>query len=174
MPNPFSAPTAYQADQQKLRRERVKITFYAIVGTMVVFCLALLFQGCQHHEPAAENPITPLPLTQVSSDLPAIAGVPDPVVSSNFEAVPPPAPTIVEQAPAVSAPVISSTPDAKPITDAPEPTPAETLYVVKRGDSLSAIARANRTTVKALKVANGLTSDRIQIGKTLKIPASNS
>jgi LysM repeat protein len=174
MPNPFSAPTAYQVDQQKLRRERVKITFYAIVGTMVVFCLALLFQGCQHHEPAAENPITPLPLAQVSNDLPAVAGVPDPVVSSNLETVPPPAPAIVEQAPSVSAPAILSTPESKPAFASPEPAPSENIYVIKRGDSLSAIAKANRTTVKALKAANGLTSDRIQIGKTLKIPAAHS
>jgi LysM repeat protein len=43
-------------------------------------------------------------------------------------------------------------------------------YVVKTGDTLDRIARAHRTTVKALKMANGLTSDRIAVGRVLKMP----
>ena len=43
-------------------------------------------------------------------------------------------------------------------------------YVVKAGDTLDRIARAHRTTVKAIKLANGLTSDRIVVGHSLKIP----
>ena len=173
MANPFSAPTAYQADQQKLRRERVKITFYAIIGTLVVFCLALLFQGCKHYEPNAENPITALPSDRISSDLPPVANVSEPVISSNLEDVPPTAP-VIEPAPVVSTPAVSAAPESKPVVTVPEPAPTETLYVIKRGDSLSAIAKAHQTTVKALKAANGLTSDRILIGKTLKIPADHS
>jgi LysM repeat protein len=45
-------------------------------------------------------------------------------------------------------------------------------YVVKSGDSLSRIARTHRTTVKAIKAANGLTSDRIVVGQNLKLPES--
>lgn len=44
-------------------------------------------------------------------------------------------------------------------------------YVVKSGDSLSAIAVRHGTTVKALKEANGLTTDMIRVGQKLKIPA---
>ena len=43
-------------------------------------------------------------------------------------------------------------------------------YTIKSGDSLGAIARRNGTTVAKLKAANGLSSDRIRAGKTLKIP----
>jgi len=43
-------------------------------------------------------------------------------------------------------------------------------YVVKAGDTLDRIARAHRTTVKAIKMANGLTSDRITVGRVLKMP----
>jgi LysM repeat protein len=43
-------------------------------------------------------------------------------------------------------------------------------YVVKSGDTLSAIARRNNTTVAKLKAANGLSSDLIRAGKPLKIP----
>jgi LysM repeat protein len=42
--------------------------------------------------------------------------------------------------------------------------------VVKAGDTLDRIARAHRTTVKAIKMANGLTSDRITVGRVLKMP----
>jgi LysM repeat protein len=48
----------------------------------------------------------------------------------------------------------------------------ETLYVVKSGDSLTRIAKAHGTTVKALKAANGLQSDRIVVGAKLKIPTA--
>lgn len=43
-------------------------------------------------------------------------------------------------------------------------------YTIKSGDTLSGIARKNGTTVAKLKVANGLKSDLIRAGKTLKIP----
>ncbi len=43
-------------------------------------------------------------------------------------------------------------------------------YTIKQGDSLSVIAARNGTTVAKLKAANGLKSDFIRAGKTLKIP----
>lgn len=43
-------------------------------------------------------------------------------------------------------------------------------YVVKSGDSLARIARTHGTTVKAIKAANGLTSDHIVAGQSLKLP----
>ncbi len=59
-------------------------------------------------------------------------------------------------------PVASS---PKPIT--PKPS---TYYLVKSGDTLSAIASRNHTTVAALKRANSLSSDTIRVGQRLKIP----
>lgn len=41
---------------------------------------------------------------------------------------------------------------------------------VKRGDMLEKIAKANNTTVQAIKEANKLTSDNLKIGQVLKIP----
>jgi LysM repeat protein len=43
-------------------------------------------------------------------------------------------------------------------------------YVVKAGDTLGRIARTHQTTVQAIKAANGLTSDRIAVGHSLKMP----
>lgn len=43
-------------------------------------------------------------------------------------------------------------------------------YTIKSGDTLGGIARKHGTTVAKLKAANGLKSDLIRAGKTLKIP----
>lgn len=43
-------------------------------------------------------------------------------------------------------------------------------YTVQPGDTLSAIARANRTTVQALREANQLSGDMIRVGVKLRIP----
>jgi LysM repeat protein len=59
-----------------------------------------------------------------------------------------------------------------PQASSPKPIPPKpsTYYVVKSGDTLSAIASRNHTTVAALKRANGLSSDAIRVGQRLKIP----
>lgn len=44
------------------------------------------------------------------------------------------------------------------------------VYVVKSGDTLGHIAVAHKTTVKAIKAANGLTSDRVNVGQKLALP----
>lgn len=46
-----------------------------------------------------------------------------------------------------------------------------TEITVKRGDSLDKIARTNGTTIEALKKANNLRSDTLNIGQVLKVPA---
>jgi len=43
------------------------------------------------------------------------------------------------------------------------------LYAVKKGDSLTAIAKAHGTTVELLKRINALASDKLSIGQTLKL-----
>jgi LysM repeat protein len=46
-----------------------------------------------------------------------------------------------------------------------------TVYTVKSGDALEKIARNFGTTAKAIKAANNLKTDRINVGQKLKIPA---
>lgn len=55
----------------------------------------------------------------------------------------------------------------------PEVTPA-TTYTVKKGDSLYKIANQYNTTVDAIKSANNLTTNTLQIGQTLKIPQEST
>lgn len=52
------------------------------------------------------------------------------------------------------------------------PSDAQTSsYAVKPGDTLTRIAKAHATTVKAIRAANNLRTDRLQVGQKLKIPA---
>ncbi len=51
-----------------------------------------------------------------------------------------------------------------------EPDNTSTLYEVKKGDSLSTIAKAHGTTVELIRKINALSSDRLSIGQKLKIP----
>ena len=44
-------------------------------------------------------------------------------------------------------------------------------YVVKSGDTLTKIAKAHGTTVKAIEAASDLSTTKIKVGQKLKIPA---
>ena len=50
------------------------------------------------------------------------------------------------------------------------PTEAGAVYAVKSGDTLTKIAAGNGTTVKALRAANDLKTDRLKVGQKLKLP----
>ncbi len=45
-------------------------------------------------------------------------------------------------------------------------------YRIRRGDTLSGVARENQTTVSELMQYNGLNDDRVMVGQTIRIPAS--
>ena len=92
----------------------------------------------------------------VAADAPTAPSAPSTVAASG--AVPPDA----------SAAPAHATTSTKPSSS--KATSGGTKYVVKSGDTLGKIAKAHGTTVKAIKVANGMTSDRISVGKTIKLP----
>ncbi len=78
----------------------------------------------------------------------------------------------VQATPAIPAPVVvPATPVTAPVTNVPA-SPANTVYTIVSGDTLSAIAYRNRTTVDQLMKWNGLTSHTLRIGQTLKIGTS--
>lgn len=55
----------------------------------------------------------------------------------------------------------------------PTPTPKAQTYKVRKGDSLSKIAREFGVSVQAIKKTNGLRSDMLRISQVLKIPTKS-
>jgi LysM repeat protein len=77
------------------------------------------------------------------------------------------------QVPAGAEPAVAS-PGASPVRASATASKSPGRYVVKRGDTLDRIARAHGTTVRAIKAANGLTSDRLVAGRSLKMPGTKT
>jgi LysM repeat protein len=70
---------------------------------------------------------------------------------------------------------VASAAQPAPVTAAAAaPAGPSTTYTVKSGDSLSRIASRHNTTVAAIRAANGLKSDLIQVGQSLIIPGSGA
>jgi LysM repeat protein len=65
----------------------------------------------------------------------------------------------------------ATAPTAASPTTASLTTPSADTYKVKSGDVLLKIAKEHGVSVKALRAANHLTTDRIRVGQTLQIPA---
>ncbi|MBA3687930.1 MAG: LysM peptidoglycan-binding domain-containing protein [Chloroflexi bacterium] len=61
-----------------------------------------------------------------------------------------------------------ATPSTPPVAT-PGPTPQRT-YVVQQGDTLNELAQRFGTTAAAIRAANGLTGDTINVGQVLVIP----
>ncbi len=59
-----------------------------------------------------------------------------------------------------------------PLVIAPKQKENHSEVVVKRGDVLEKIAKANGTTVRAIKKANQLDHERLNVGQVLKMPAA--
>jgi LysM repeat protein len=74
-------------------------------------------------------------------------------------------PASVEASAETSGLVVSS---ATPVAATPAPTP--TIYIVQQGDTLNLIAQRFGTTAAAIRAANGLSSDNLDIGQELIIP----
>ena len=173
--NPFQIPSCFQASQQQRRRDRFKKGVITAVALLIALLVGLLIQGCvsQHAE---ETTVTPLnanssaPQTGTTSDTaPAPAPTPSPVILMAKPAVSVADPV---SAPVAPAPVAYAQPvsTVSTATQATVSQPDTAGYTVKRGDTLARIARAHRTTVKAIQIVNGLATDRIIIGEKLKLP----
>jgi LysM repeat protein len=151
--NPFQIPVCLQrADSQQRRRERFKKGFIAAVAAVVVLLVGLLIEGCmteQTTNPAPTPKVTDLPAPRVTQPV-AAAQKPDSLPNLN--------------ATRQSAASVSNEENAAATSH------SKTLYVVKSGDTLTRIAKAHGTTVKALKAANSLENDHIVVGAKLKIP----
>jgi len=78
-------------------------------------------------------------------------------------------PEMVESAP-VTRQVPRITEEPRDVKEEPASNLQTVDVVVKSGDALEKIARANRTTVDAIRKASNLSSDKLKIGQVLKVP----
>jgi LysM repeat protein len=102
---------------------------------------------------------------------PAIAS--NPRKSSSAEASPKPKPT-ERKATAKTTPKATAKTKPKPVLvkakPKPKPAPKKTRYVVKKGDSLSAISSRTGASVSAIRKENGMSGTMIHPGQSLVIP----
>lgn len=68
----------------------------------------------------------------------------------------------------------SATPGVDANATADTAATTEGVYVVKAGDVLERIAKTHGTSVKAIKTANNLKTDRLKVGQKLKLPAAKT
>jgi LysM repeat protein len=95
-----------------------------------------------------------------------------PPATASRTATPSPSPTASALASAPPASVAASASVAAGASATPVATPAPTqrIYVVQQGDTLNQIAQQFGTTAEAIRAANGLTGDAIDVGQRLIIP----
>lgn len=159
--NPFQIPSCLKADLQRRRQERFKKFVVATVAASASLLVVLLIVGCMNEQSrSATAPVKSAAVVPVEPQkVAAMAPKPAPAMSLN-SAVPSP---VAPPASVAANPVSSSAANA-----------AETVYVVKSGDTLSRIAKLYRTTTEAIKSANDLNHDKIVVGAKLKLPAASN
>ncbi len=154
--NPFQIPSCFKLEIEHRRRVRFKKTVVTAVIASVGLIVGLLIEGCV----SERSEVAP---AQAS----AVARVPR--ASQASPAQPARQPISKNSLPMQLCPVAMEK-TATPV--GPPHTIGGAVYLVKSGDTLSRIAKTHGTTIKALKAANNLASDRIVVGEKLKIPAA--
>lgn len=112
---------------------------------------------------------TPLPPSNVSKPTPIRTTSrvePQPRITTTVKPTPTVARNTATKPKPKPKPVVAK---AKP-KPKPKPKPAATRYIVKKGDSLSAIAARNGSSVSAIQRANGISGSMIRPGQSLSIP----
>jgi LysM repeat protein len=140
-----------------------------LVGLMVLAFLVLVIARTT---PPSSTGGTTAPGGAMASVAPSSAApssdTPSPSVAASASATPSALPAPTPSPAPIATPEVSSPPT--PGASASTPPAGSTTYKVKSGDTLSAIAARFATTVKKLKVANGLTTNTIRPGQVLVIP----
>ena len=155
--NPFQIPSCF-AELQVRRQKRFKKTVVAVVIAASATLVILLIAGCMSEKASASasNKAAAAPISIKPAPAKIAAAEPKPATIPQTATV----------APLPVAPVALKTAAPTPVSQ-----PA-TFYVVKPGDTLTRIAKLHQVTVKHIKAVNGLETDAIVAGATLKLPAA--
>ena len=130
-----------------------KVVLVVVALHVLVIGGIFVFEGCSR----AKTPGTQI--AQDESQPGTTTPAPAPVADNNLT-------------PATPTPAPAPAPSAVTTTPAPAPAAAKT-YVVKKGDSLYKIAKAEKITVEQLAKANNLSkTSKLQIDQKLNIPAA--
>lgn len=131
----------------------------------VMLAAGMLAIGCaKKHAPEAQA--APTPVAELTPP-PAPAPAPEPSYTPAQ-----PAPAVTPAAPVAKAPVKAPAKTTEAKAAAPKKETATKTYVVKKGDTLSEIASAHKTTVKKLMALNPeiKKADTVYVGQKLKLP----
>lgn len=156
--NPFVPAVPLITLPNRSQRERFRTWFFTVLTAHVALFLFLLLKDYRDELIASARS---LPEAMAGA---AVQTTDVPVAAPNPSTENPASPQAALAAP-------SPRPAAAASSD-PASADAEGVYVVKAGDTLSQIARACGTTVKALKAANNLGTERLVIGQKLRLSAS--
>jgi LysM repeat protein len=154
----FPAVSLISVVRGRIERERFRKKLFIILAGPLTLGVGLVIHASsfQSRMMEEEAPRTiPKGATEVApATSTTLASPPAPVTAGSMTiSLPPAAPTSLKQ------------PQLTPATP-----PAEVLYVIKSGDTLTSIARTHGTTFKMIKALNNLSSERLVVGKTLKLP----
>jgi LysM repeat protein len=155
--NPFQIPTCFKLDIEQRRRERFKKTVVTAVIVSVAVVIGLLIEGCVSEKSQATDEQNQAATIQTPAQSATQAPSQQPVSRISLPVQPCPVATVPKQ---TAAPA-----------DPPHITGAA-VYLVKSGDTLSRIAKAHHTTIKAIKAVNHLDNDRISVGEKLNLPTA--
>ncbi len=170
-------------------------TVSAILALHMFLLVSVLIQGCKRQdqtgtapqdnslnalEPLGDSAETPPAGTTRRVETPPEPAQPspqsppvNPLALPGGSSTPPPVMATPNIQPSAPEPF---TPPSTVVNPPPQPLPSArtVVYEVKRGDTLTRIARSHRTTPKAIKEANSLKTDRILAGQKLKVPEGTS
>lgn len=176
MSNPFLTPGTPTVRLERQRRERFRIGVYVTLAGFGVFLVGMLFQGCKQEPATVDSTPKDQSVDAVSNIVATTELLGTNTTAANSNQAGPLASAALTQQVSESA---ATNPPAKiPPVVVQEPVapaaPAKGTYTVKRGDTLTRIAKSHHTSIAAIKTANALNSDRIIAGTRLKLPSTDS
>lgn len=170
-PNPLVPKGSLQ--EYARGKSNVRIAFFTIAGIHVLFITVFLIAGCRRdkgtEDTLAQETNAAPPFAALTNDTLGIGSTPPP------PQLDPPSNTVAilpdTNQPIIPAPEI---PYNTAIEQAPPPaTQAE--YIIKKNDTLGAIARKNGVSLQSLLDANpGVTPTKLKVGQKLSLPAGAS